>query len=59
MGVEIKFNEAPHITNSMRIALQDLNLDQLWVIYPGKDRYPVHQKITVLPITQIDEIARV
>ncbi len=57
-GVEIKFNEAPKITNSMHIALQDLNLDHLWVIYPGEHRYPVHQKITVLPITQIDEIAR-
>ncbi|MEN6393111.1 MAG: DUF4143 domain-containing protein, partial [Anaerolineaceae bacterium] len=56
MGVEIKFNEAPHITNSMRIALDNLNLDHIWVIYPGEHRYPVHQKITVLPISQINEI---
>ncbi len=59
IGVEVKFNEAPKITNSMRIALQDLNLDYLWVVYPGEHRYPVHQKISVLPITQVNEIGKI
>jgi len=58
VGVEIKFNEAPQITSSMRIALDNLNLDHIWVIYPGEHRYPVHQKITVLPISQINEIMK-
>ncbi|MGQ9554476.1 MAG: ATP-binding protein [Anaerolineae bacterium] len=49
-GVEAKFNEAPRVTTSMRIALQDLRLEHLWVIYPGQHIYPVHEKITVVPL---------
>lgn len=52
-GFEIKFNESPVITKSMRIALNDLQLDHLWVIYPGQHAYPVDEKITVMPISEI------
>ena len=52
-GVEVKLNEAPKITPSMRIALDDLKLDHLWVIYPGQHRFPVHEKITVLPLQSV------
>ena len=52
-GVEIKFNEAPKMTRSMQIALQDLHLEQLWVIYPGHHTYPLHGKITVLPLRNL------
>lgn len=37
--------------------LNDLKLDHLWVIYPGRHRYPVDDKITVLPIGSIHEVA--
>jgi len=37
-GVEFKFNEAPKITKSMHIAVKDLSLDYLWVVYPGKKK---------------------
>ncbi len=53
-GIEIKLNEAPKITASMHTALSDLNLDHLWVIYPGKEAYPAKENISVLPISQID-----
>jgi uncharacterized protein len=52
-GIEIKFNEAPKVTRSMHVALQDLNLDHLWIIYPGQHRYPVHGKITVWPLQDV------
>jgi predicted AAA+ superfamily ATPase len=55
-GFEIKFNEAPKITKSMRTALNDLCLDHLWVIYPGTEKYPVDTKITVMPLSKINEI---
>ena len=35
------------VTRSMRIALDDLALDHLWVLHPGPHTYPVHEKITV------------
>jgi len=50
-GFEIKYNEAPRTRKSMYVAIQDLKLDHLWVIYPGKEKYPVNEKITVLPLT--------
>lgn len=55
-GFEIKFNESPVITKSMRIALNDLQLDHLWVIYPGQHTYPVDEKITVMPISEISNL---
>ena len=56
-GVEFKFNEAPKTTKSMHIALDDLDLHHLWVIYPGKVSYPVHEKVTMLPLVEINCLA--
>jgi predicted AAA+ superfamily ATPase len=55
-GFEIKFSEAPTVTRSMHTARRDLHLDHLWIIYPGARSYPVHKKITVLPLKNIDAI---
>ena len=52
-GMEFKFNEAPKITKSMHIALSDLDLHHLWVVYPGMNTYPVHEKITILPLAKV------
>lgn len=55
LGFEIKFNEAPSITSSMKTALSDLQLDHLWIVCPCANSYPVDEKITVLPIAAIAE----
>lgn len=55
-GVEFKFNEAPKVTKSMLSALADLSLAHLWVVYPGAVRYAAHEKITMLPLAEIDSI---
>ncbi len=47
IGVEFKRADAPHITKSMRIAITDTQLDQLWVVYPGLRSYPLDDRITV------------
>jgi predicted AAA+ superfamily ATPase len=57
-GFEIKFNEAPKITKSMQVALSDLNLEHLWVVYPGNETNPVDAKITVLPPIRIEETVK-
>ncbi|HDO30435.1 MAG TPA: DUF4143 domain-containing protein, partial [Desulfobacteraceae bacterium] len=49
-GVEFKFNEAPKISKSMHIALADLRLSHLYVIYPGKESYPVAENISVVSL---------
>ena len=39
VGVEFKRVDAPTMTASMHIAIQDLKLDALYVVYPGSRRY--------------------
>ncbi|MFN8495485.1 MAG: ATP-binding protein [Caldilineaceae bacterium] len=50
IGVEFKRADAPQLTASMRIALEDLQLDHLYVLYPGNLAYPLTAKATVLPL---------
>ena len=52
-GFEFKFKDAPKPTRSMQIALQDLRLDRLWVVYPGTLRYALTDRITALPLREI------
>ncbi len=56
-GVEFKFSEAPKTTRSMRIALDDLQLDHLWIIYPGEHHYPIDERLTAWPLQQIPDLA--
>jgi len=45
--------DALSITPCMRIMLEDLDPDHLWVIYPGQHRFHMHEKISALPLPQI------
>jgi predicted AAA+ superfamily ATPase len=54
-GVEVKRADAPRLTPSMRIALADLGLDALVVLYPGKLRYPLADRVEAVPITTLAE----
>ena len=54
-GVEFKYSEAPKATKSMYVAIEDLSLDHLWVVYPGKNIYPLTEKIKVLPLQELSE----
>jgi uncharacterized protein len=50
LGVEIKRMDAPTMTPSMRIALADLHLDQLTVVYPGKQTYELGSRMRAIPL---------
>lgn len=52
-GVELKYTDAPRRTRSMSIVIDDLALDHLWVIYPGKQTYQLSENITVLPLADV------
>ena len=52
-GVEVKYQDAPRVTPSMRIALADLRLDHLTVLYPGDQRYSLDRRITVVPLAAL------
>jgi predicted AAA+ superfamily ATPase len=49
IGVEVKYADAPAITKSMRIALGELQLDKLYVVHPGTQRYPMEERIEAVP----------
>jgi len=58
-GIEFKWSEAPRLTLSMRTSLEVLGLKQIWVLYPGQATYQVHDKVTVVPASDIESIAKV
>ena len=49
VGVEIKRVDAPRRTRSMAVAVDDLRLDALYVVYPGEASYAVGERITAVP----------
>lgn len=52
IGIECKRADAPALTPSMRIALADLQLDELRVVYPGTKRYALGKKVEAVPLAQ-------
>ena len=55
IGVEIKRSDAPELTPSMRIALRDLRLERLLVLYPGREGYSLGERVSVLPLARVAE----
>ncbi|NTV74972.1 MAG: ATP-binding protein, partial [Holophaga sp.] len=53
LGFEVKFNEAPKVTASMRVALEDLRLDHLWVVHPGHHGFPMADRVTAVPLPEL------
>ena len=50
IGVEFKRADAPRITPSMRIAIDDLKLDALYVVHPGPHRFRMAEGIEAVPL---------
>jgi len=53
VGVEIKRADAPRVTHSNHIVLRDLKLDRLYIVYPGRERYRLAEKVEVVPLTAL------
>jgi len=57
-GFEFKVGDAPGASRSMRVALADLKLTHLWVIYPGRDTYELDERLSVLPLRAIADLPK-
>lgn len=55
-GFEFKYEDAPRSTRSMHVAIEDLQLEKLWVVHPGELAYPMAEKITALPLRHIVDV---
>ena len=55
-GVEVKLAEKPVISRSMRVAMEDLGLSHLYVVYPGRHVFPLEERITAIPVASLNEL---
>jgi len=58
LGVECKRTDAPRVTPSIKIALADLDLDRVAVVYPGERRYPLADRVEAVPVSELAEHGR-
>jgi hypothetical protein len=49
-GVEIKYGDAPGLTKSMHVALADLKLERLWVVYPGSESFRLAERVELISL---------
>ena len=56
-GFEFKYADAPGTTRSMRVAVEDLGLERLWVVYPGDKEYELDEAISVAPLASLPRLA--
>jgi hypothetical protein len=49
-GIEYKYTDAPSRSRSMVVALEDLGLEHLWVVFPEGPEYPLDEHITAMPL---------
>lgn len=54
LGFEFKYSDTPKITKSMRISLDNLKLDHLYVIYPHNEKFALHEKITAMGLGNLE-----
>ena len=57
-GVEFKLSEAPAATRSMHVAIADLELTHIWVVYPGRHRFQMDRRISAWPLCDVAALPR-
>ncbi len=58
VGVECKRTDTPRVTRSIRIAMQDVGLERVAVVYPGTKRYPLSGTVEAVPLAALAEPGR-
>ena len=57
-GFECTYGDAPGTTRAMRVAMNDLRLARLWILYPGHEAYELDKTISVTPAQRIPALVR-
>jgi predicted AAA+ superfamily ATPase len=55
LGVEAKRSDSPGLTPSIRIALQDVGLARVAVLYPGTKRFPIADQVEAVPVQALEK----
>ncbi len=53
IGIEVKFSSAPKPTRGFWQALEDLGVEQAYVVAPVAEPYPLARNVEVIPVTQL------
>ena len=53
LGFEFKFSEKIDVTKSMHIASQDLKLDHLYIVHPGRHSFQLENRISATPLPEV------
>jgi predicted AAA+ superfamily ATPase len=53
LGFELKRTSSPRMTRSMHSALDSLKLDELTVVVPGSERFPLHEKVEAVGLSAL------
>lgn len=56
IAVEIKLSATPQAAKGFWTAMDDLSCKKGFVVYPGKERYPLAENVTALPLKDLDAI---
>ncbi|QQR53719.1 ATP-binding protein [bacterium] len=56
LGFEFKYTDSPKITRSMHVALQDLALDHLYIVWPHEQTFSLAENITVLGLKNLQPL---
>jgi uncharacterized protein len=51
LGVECKRTDTPRLTRSTGIALEDLGLKRIAIVYPGVKRFPLSEQVEAVPLS--------
>ncbi len=55
LGVECKRTDSPGMTPSIRIALSDLGLSRVVVVYPGIKRFRIADRVDAVPLSAVSK----
>lgn len=55
-AIEVKYSSAPRVSKGFWTAFDDLGCEKGFVVYPGRESYPIKDNIVALPFTQIHKI---
>ena len=53
LGVECKRSDSPRLTRSIGHALEDLELSQVAVVYPGSRRFVLGKDVEAVPLSEV------
>ncbi|MCG2712732.1 MAG: ATP-binding protein [Candidatus Omnitrophica bacterium] len=56
VAIEIKYSSNPVVSRGFWNAFEDLNCGKGYIVYPGKESYPVGKNVFTLPVSGIEKI---